>query len=273
MLKRIRKRLSYGNVVASLALFIALGGVSYAATAERNSVVSSSIKNGQVKSVDVGNNAITSSKIKNGNVGNRDLAPKAVSATKLATALKADLDDAATLGGAAPTAFVKKADVATRHFSCAGTAWESVFDATVKAVSGSMKYATAGNALFRCSVAIPDGATVTAVNFAVRDTSATFSADCDLWRTNTVTAIGTETQLATVATGAAAAPGNVRISDTTITQPTIDNDTFAYFVQCDLGTDINTGVFSANLTYTTTAGEPAPAATPAVAPSGESSTD
>ncbi len=99
MLNRIRKRLSYGNVVASLALFIALGGVGYAATASKNSVVSSSIKNGQVKSSDIANNAITSSKIKNGGVGNRDLGPKSVSSAKLSTALKTDLDDAATIGG------------------------------------------------------------------------------------------------------------------------------------------------------------------------------
>ncbi len=31
MLRRIRSRLTYSDVVASLALFIALGGVSYAA--------------------------------------------------------------------------------------------------------------------------------------------------------------------------------------------------------------------------------------------------
>lgn len=100
MLNRIRRRLSYANVVASMALFVALGGVGYAATtAAKNSVVSSSIKNGQVKSVDVANNAITSSKIKNGGVGNRDLAPGAVSSAKLSASLKTDLDDAASVGG------------------------------------------------------------------------------------------------------------------------------------------------------------------------------
>lgn len=98
MLNRIRKRLSYGNVVASLALFIALGGVGYAA-ASKNSVISSSIKNGQVKSVDIANNSVTSSKIRNGGVGNRDLGPKSISSAKLSTALRTDLDDAATVGG------------------------------------------------------------------------------------------------------------------------------------------------------------------------------
>jgi hypothetical protein len=84
--------------MASVALFVALGGVSYAA-ASKNSVISSSIKNGQVKSADIANNAVTSSKIKNGNVGNKDLGPKAVSSAKLSTSLRTDLDDAATVGG------------------------------------------------------------------------------------------------------------------------------------------------------------------------------
>ena len=110
MLNRLRKRLSYANVIASLALFIALGGVGYAATiAAKNSVRSSSIKNGQVKSVDIANNAVTSSKIKNGGVGNRDLAPGAVNATKLSAALKSDLDDAGTVGGLSPAQIVAAA--------------------------------------------------------------------------------------------------------------------------------------------------------------------
>jgi hypothetical protein len=41
------------NAIALLALFIALGGVAWAATAPKNSVVSKSIKDGQVKAVDV----------------------------------------------------------------------------------------------------------------------------------------------------------------------------------------------------------------------------
>lgn len=55
MLRKIRSRLTYSNVVASMALFIALGGVSYAAvTLPKNSVGSSQVKK----------NAITGSKVK-----------------------------------------------------------------------------------------------------------------------------------------------------------------------------------------------------------------
>ena len=44
-MRRVRDRLSYGNVVATLALFIALGGTSYAVTQlPRNSVGAPQIK-------------------------------------------------------------------------------------------------------------------------------------------------------------------------------------------------------------------------------------
>lgn len=53
--------------VALVALFIALGGSAYAAIGlSRNSVLSSHIKNGQVKQVDLGTNVIDSRKVEDG---------------------------------------------------------------------------------------------------------------------------------------------------------------------------------------------------------------
>jgi hypothetical protein len=70
-----RSRISYANVVSTMALCLALGGVSYAAVKlPKNSVVSATIKNGQVKNKDLGKNAVTSSKIKDGGVADADLA-------------------------------------------------------------------------------------------------------------------------------------------------------------------------------------------------------
>lgn len=54
LLARARKQLSYANVMSTIAVFVALCGGAYAiATAPKNSVVSKSIKNGQVKQVDL----------------------------------------------------------------------------------------------------------------------------------------------------------------------------------------------------------------------------
>jgi hypothetical protein len=55
LLAGIRSRLTYANVMATIAVFVALGGAAWAVvTAPRNSVLSSSIKNGEVKRKDFG---------------------------------------------------------------------------------------------------------------------------------------------------------------------------------------------------------------------------
>jgi hypothetical protein len=59
-----------------LALFVALGGVSYAAIAlPANSVGSKQIKRGAVKSSDIGKDAVTSVKVKNGSLLATDFKP------------------------------------------------------------------------------------------------------------------------------------------------------------------------------------------------------
>jgi hypothetical protein len=56
MLSKIRARLTYANVMATIAVFIGLGGGAYAAFhLPRNSVRSRNIVNGQVKRADVSN--------------------------------------------------------------------------------------------------------------------------------------------------------------------------------------------------------------------------
>ena len=66
MLRTIRGHLTYSNVTASVALFIALGGVSYAAaTLPSNSVGSSQITQDAVSGSKVENSSLTGVDIKN----------------------------------------------------------------------------------------------------------------------------------------------------------------------------------------------------------------
>lgn len=75
LLARVRARLSYANVTASLALFIALGGTTYAATSlPRNSVGSKQIRTNAVRASELRRNAVRSSEIRNGSIDLRDLA-------------------------------------------------------------------------------------------------------------------------------------------------------------------------------------------------------
>lgn len=69
----MRTHLSYANVMATIAVFIALGGSSYAAvTLSKNSVRAKHIKNGEVKRADLGRNAVDSSKVKDGSLRAQD---------------------------------------------------------------------------------------------------------------------------------------------------------------------------------------------------------
>ncbi len=61
-------KLSYANVMATVAVFIAIGGGAYAAGLAKNSVGSKQIKNGQVKVEDLGENSVSGSKVKDGSL-------------------------------------------------------------------------------------------------------------------------------------------------------------------------------------------------------------
>lgn len=53
-MQRLRERLTFANITAATALFIALGGTSYAAiTLPRNSVGTNQLRTGSIRSVDV----------------------------------------------------------------------------------------------------------------------------------------------------------------------------------------------------------------------------
>jgi hypothetical protein len=68
--KNLRRNLSYSNVVASVSLFIALGGVSYAAlTLPKGSVGTEQLKPQAVSTAKIKDGAITANKIRDGAVG------------------------------------------------------------------------------------------------------------------------------------------------------------------------------------------------------------
>jgi hypothetical protein len=68
--RKIRPRLTYANVTATLALFIALGGASAFAATQlgKNTVGSKQLKKNAVTTVKIKNQAVTGAKIKNGSL-------------------------------------------------------------------------------------------------------------------------------------------------------------------------------------------------------------
>ena len=70
-MSRLRRHLSYANVVASLALFIALGGTSYAAL----TITSKNVKDGTLTGKDIKNNSVSSADVRNGSLLSKDFKP------------------------------------------------------------------------------------------------------------------------------------------------------------------------------------------------------
>jgi hypothetical protein len=108
-MKRFRPRLTYANVIASLALFVALGGSAVAAGLAKNSVGPNQLKKGAVTAKAIRKQAVTSGKI----------APKAIVAGKLGPNavlpgnLGAGIIDASKISAGAVTAEKIKNNVIT----------------------------------------------------------------------------------------------------------------------------------------------------------------
>jgi hypothetical protein len=91
-LSRVRKRLSFANVTSMLALFIALGGTSYAATTlARNSVGKGQIRANAVGKSEAAPNSVGKSEVGNSAIGRSEIATNGVGASEVkANAIDSD---------------------------------------------------------------------------------------------------------------------------------------------------------------------------------------
>jgi hypothetical protein len=109
---KIRKRLTYANVMSSIAVFLVLGGATaIAAGLAKNSVGSKQLKKNAVTTAKIKNNAVTGAKIKNGaitgskvDVASLGTVPNATHANSADTAKAADTATSANTAGSAGNA-------------------------------------------------------------------------------------------------------------------------------------------------------------------------
>jgi hypothetical protein len=108
MSRRFRPRLSYANVASTLALVLALGGTTYAATA----INGNTIKKRSIPASKIKKDTLTGTEIKESKLGKvpltalADNAKNAVNATNAAAAANAThANNADTVGGQAPSSF------------------------------------------------------------------------------------------------------------------------------------------------------------------------
>ena len=134
-LSRSRWRPRHGTVVAYLALFLALGGTSYALT-----VTSRQIKNRSVRAIDVARNTLSGVEVNESRL------------SKVRTARRADTaggaDRAATAGTATRALSAGTADRATNADTLAGTAASDFVRSSRIASAGPVATTTASASLF-----------------------------------------------------------------------------------------------------------------------------
>jgi hypothetical protein len=109
-MNQIRKRLTYANVMSSVAVFLVLGGAAFAAIKlPKNSVGTKQLKKNAVTTAKIKNGAVTGAKIKLSSLGT---VPSATNASHATTADKATTADNATnatlLGGTPASGFQSK---------------------------------------------------------------------------------------------------------------------------------------------------------------------
>jgi hypothetical protein len=80
MIPRVRNKLTYSNVIASLALFVALSGIAVAAGLPKNSVGPKQLKRGAVTAAKIRKGAVKTAKLGRGAVTAGKLAPGSVTA-------------------------------------------------------------------------------------------------------------------------------------------------------------------------------------------------
>jgi hypothetical protein len=140
-LSRLRRHLSYANVVASVALFAALGGSAYAASKiNGGSIVNQSIAGKKLK-----NGTVTSKQIKAGTITSKQVAANSLSSSVINVSTLGTVPSAQTAVTATTAETATKATTATSATS-AQTAAEATTAETAKSAAEADYAKTAGDA-------------------------------------------------------------------------------------------------------------------------------
>lgn len=101
----IKRHLSYANIAATTALVVAVGGggAAVAASVAKNSVGSPQIRNGQVKTVDLGKNAVTGAKVKHDSLTGADIKESTLALPKSPRVAESAISSTGTLSSTQQT--------------------------------------------------------------------------------------------------------------------------------------------------------------------------
>ena len=210
----------------SVLLLMSMVALPALAAVAANSVNSSSIVDGSIKTRDIKRNAITTSRIKNHTIRKEDIHSGSINKYKLTSGsvntykiLDGSIKDADISGSAAIDDSKIGYSTKTRHFSIApGTLWPGG-----AASDGSFLTPPGPNMI--APVNLPDGAKVTNLLLAAYDNGPT-DTTAKLMRTDRSENADTLVSVKTTGTG----PNPREFSSSTVTNPVIDNAKYSYYV-------------------------------------------
>jgi hypothetical protein len=128
MKRSFRPRLTYANVIASLALFVALGGVAVAAGLPKHSVGAKQLKKGAVTAAAIKKGAVTSGKLAPKSVVAGKLGPNAVGPGNIGNG---SISSAKILAGAVIASSIKNGVITTNKLANANVTTAKIADANV----------------------------------------------------------------------------------------------------------------------------------------------
>jgi hypothetical protein len=167
----------------------------------------------------------------------------------------------ATSGSREKGAVNSSATLQTRYASCNGLNFHPVESTTKFGYAQSpttylFRDDNASSGFFVCDPALPHGATVTKVQFTVRDiTDVSEVKYCSLVREGSAasTSYAVQPMAEAGGTGISEKPGITRLSDQTIAYATVDNAAWTYELQCAIRfsgiVDHSAGIIGATITY------------------------
>jgi len=259
MKKRLRKP-SPALVISLIALFVALGGTTYAATSlPKNSVGTKQLKNNAVTGTKIASGAVTASKINtNGltvpNAAHATSADSAMSATNATNATNASTATNATeLGGLGPNSY-QKVPTTTQHYTIPGpdlipsgdgTGHSSIYDSAANQWCSSMNGSS-----FTAPIHLPNGAVITGWTVDYVDDSGTPNSNGRVYVTRfpllggsgTYDDLGVANLSDTATQGAAATASPTSLNS--VASEAIDNSKWSYIA---IGFDDSAGALSCSI--------------------------
>ena len=146
---------------------------------------------------------------------------------------KTPVVNAAKLAGVTSSQFLRSDVAHTGRETCIGAAMTPSYTlyASSTYAGGAQRYGSGAGTLV-CAPRLPHGATITAFGGRIIDTTATAHLICQLDRYPKSDTFALPLQLARVVTTNAYTGGEIFRRDSSVIEPLVDNETYAYLIRC-----------------------------------------